>query len=195
MSLAFLFVSLLLFGFVQLDTLLIAAAIAALGIVYSHPRIHAKGIPLVCSGLHLVGGALHFLLGYSLRSGVDRRGVLIGLYFALIFVAGHLNQEVRDYDGDRVGGILTNAVWFGKMRIFVAGLFVFALSYVYLLGMVYSGLVPRGLGWLILLLPVHLILYGQTLRMRLTFHSVSRYQTSYQMLYALIGALIVLAVL
>ena len=65
----------------------------------------AKRIPLLSSLPHLLGGLLHFLLGYSLFEPIDGRGVLIALFFALTFTAGHLNQEVRDHEGDQVNGL------------------------------------------------------------------------------------------
>src|SRR5690242_8434527 len=43
----------------------LALAIAALSALYSLPRFHWKGRPLLSSAAHLAGGALHFLLGYS----------------------------------------------------------------------------------------------------------------------------------
>jgi 4-hydroxybenzoate polyprenyltransferase len=129
LSAALLALSLLLFAHLSRQTLLVAVAIAALGVFYSHPRLNGKGTPIISSCPHLVGGVLHFLLGYSLFSPIDQSGILIGLFFALTFTAGHLNQEVRDYDGDRLNGVHTNAVAFGKTPAFLAGLVVFTLAY------------------------------------------------------------------
>lgn len=179
--------SLLLFSLLSVRVLLLATGILLLGLLYSHPSIHAKGIPIVSSGVHLVGGVLHFLLGYSLFSGVDGRGMLIALYFAVIFVAGHLNQEVRDYEADRLNGIVTNGVRFGKQRVFITSFLLFTLSYAYLWGLARSGVVPPALGYVNTLYPLHGYLFWRTLRAGLTFHSVSRLQASYRALYAVIG--------
>src|ERR1035438_10308439 len=83
-----------------LRTLAIALAIAVLSAVYSAPPYRAKGIPVLNSAIHLTGGVLHFLLGYSLFRVIDLRGLEIAFFFALTFVAGHLTQEVRDHDWD-----------------------------------------------------------------------------------------------
>lgn len=176
--------SLALFSLLPFRTLLLAVGILLLGLFYS---FYAKGIPVVSSCVHLIGGVLHFLLGYSLFGGIGRRGVLIGLYFALTFVAGHLNQEVRDYEGDRLNGILTNGVRFGKRKTFLAGFLLFTLSYGHLVFLAHSGLVLPQLRYLIGLYPVHVVLSWRTLRAGLTFQSVSRFQASYRALYALIG--------
>ena len=187
--------SLALYSLLPVQTLLLAVGIIVLGLLYSHPRIHGKGIPIVSSCLHLTGGVLHFLLGYSLFGGIDLRGVLIGLFFALIFTAGHLNQEVRDYEGDRLNGILTNGVRFGQRKIFVISFLLFTFSYWYLWGLARYGLVPPALGYLIILLPVQGYLFWRTLKAGLTFQSVTRFQAQYRLLYAGIGLFIVATLL
>src|SRR5207245_6909646 len=126
-------------------TFLHAIAIAAVGVVYSHPSINTKIMPILSSSPHLVGGLLHFLLGYSLFVGIDRRGILIALFFALTFTAGHLNQEVRDHDGDRLNGIRTNAVAFGTKSVFVMGALLFTLAYAHLFALAYAEIVPAPL--------------------------------------------------
>jgi 4-hydroxybenzoate polyprenyltransferase len=180
--------SLLLFAFAPFRTLLVAAAIAILGVLYSHPSVHAKGIPVLSSVLHLTGGLLHFLLGYSLFSAIDHRGVLIALFFALTFTAGHLNQEVRDYEGDRLNGLSTNAVAFGRTAAFLAGLVMFTLAYADLFLLAATGMVPTALTVLpVVLFPIHVFWSLTTLRGGLTFGRVSQFQRRYRMLYALIG--------
>src|SRR5436305_3625428 len=67
--------SLLLFSRLGPSTLGLALAIATLSALYSLPRFNWKGRPFLGSAAHLAGGALHFLLGYSLGNAIDRRGV------------------------------------------------------------------------------------------------------------------------
>jgi len=188
--------SLLVFALLPGRTFLVAVAIAALGLLYSHPSINAKGLPLVSSSPHLVGGTLHFLLGYSLFGGIDSRGILIAFFFALTFTAGHLNQEVRDYEGDRLNGVLTNAVAFGRTAAFVAGFLGFTLAYGDLVVLAHAGLVPAPLGTVPLVLyPLHVFWSARTLRAGLSFENVSRFQSRYRMLYALIGLTMVVTLL
>jgi len=188
LSLGLLIASLVLFGLLARQTLLLGVSIAALGAIYSHPALNAKGIPVVSSLPHLIGGVLHFLLGYSLFAGIDARAIFIGLFFALTFTAGHLNQEVRDYEGDRLNGIRTNAVGFGKTAAFAAGGLLFTLAYADLFFLAYAGVVPAALAVLpVLFYPLHAFWSVTTWRSGLSFANVSRFQNRYRLLYAVIG--------
>ena len=188
LSLGMLVASLLVLALLARQTLLLGVAIAALGAVYSLPALNAKGIPVVSSLPHLIGGALHFLLGYSLFAAIDGRGLLIGLFFGLTFTAGHLNQEVRDYEGDRLNGIRTNAVAFGKTAAFAAGFVLFTLAYADLFVLAYVGIVPPALAVLpSVLYPLHVFWSVTTWRAGLSFENISRFQNRYRMLYAVIG--------
>ena len=188
LSLGLLVASLLLFALLRRQTLLLGVTIAALGALYSHPSLNAKGIAVVSSLPHLIGGVLHFLLGYSLFAAIDGRATLIGLFFALTFTAGHLNQEVRDYDGDRLNGIRTNAVAFGKTAAFAAGGLLFTLAYADLFLLAYRGIVPTALAVLpAVLYPPHVWWSVTTWRGGLSFANVSRFQNRYRLLYGVIG--------
>jgi 4-hydroxybenzoate polyprenyltransferase len=195
LSVGLLLPALLLFGLLSWRTLLLAIVLAGLGVLYSHPAIHAKGLPVVSSALHLIAGVLHFLLGYSLYGPIDGRGTMVGLYFALTFTAGHLNQEVRDYEGDRLNGIRTNAVTFSKGAIFFAGLVLFTVAYGYLVVLARSGLLPGWLAWLGLLYAIHLAWSVRVWRTGLTFEGMSRFRDAYRALYAVIGLAMLAAVL
>ena len=91
---------LLLFNLLGPAPLGLAVGVAAFSALYSLPCFDWKGKPFLSSAAHLAGGTLHFLLGYSVGNRVDSRGMLIATFFALIFAAGHLTQEIRDHQGD-----------------------------------------------------------------------------------------------
>jgi 4-hydroxybenzoate polyprenyltransferase len=185
-------VSLLLFSFVGRYAFGIAAAIATLSALYSLPRFNWKGRPLLNSLAHFTGGILHFLLGYCLLGystphTIDGRGLATATFFALIFTAGHLTQEVRDHQGDTINAIRTNAVVFGQHRAFAASLVLFTLAQILLLLLTLQGILPRPLAALVALFPLQLHWSVQTLRESLTYASVCRLQTRYRVLYAVIG--------
>ncbi len=186
--------SLLLFSRLGPITLGLSLAIAALSALYSLPRFNWKSRPLLNSAAHLAGGILHFLLGYSLGNAIDRRGLAIATFFALIFAAGHLTQEIRDHQGDAVNGIRTNAVMFGQHRTFAASLYFFTLAHILLLVLALQGVLPRPLAALVTLYALQLYWSLQTLREGLTYASLCRLQTRYRALYAVIGMAMVAAV-
>src|SRR6185295_13969276 len=133
----------------------LGAAIAALSLLYSCSPRFGKSTPIVASINHLLGGMLHFLLGYTLTRDIDARGLVISLFFGLVFAAGHLNQEVRDYDGDRLNGIHTSAVVFGRRRAFLASLCTFTAAYAILAGLAALRILPTLLMWSPVLWALH----------------------------------------
>ena len=185
--------SLLLFSRLGPSTLWLALAIAILSALYSLPRFNWKGRPLLSSAAHLAGGALHFLLGYSLGNAIDLRGLAIATFFALTFAAGHLTQEVRDHQGDRLNVIRTNAVIFGQRRTFAASLALFTLAYALFFLLALQGILPRPLAALAALYPLHLRWSLKTLAEGLTYTSIERLQARYRALYAVIGLAMVAA--
>ena len=193
LAIALLVFALLVLAFVGAVPFILAALIALASALYSVPPSHMKGRPIFGSVLHLVGGVLHFLLGYAAFSAIDGRGVVIGCFFALVFTAGHLTHEARGYDGDSLNGIRTNAVAFGKTQSFVAGLALFTAAYALLTGLAALGIVPRVLLLAALLYPLHLWMSLRALHLGLTLESLSRLQGFYRLLYAVIGAAMIVA--
>src|SRR5581483_1426675 len=119
------------------------AGIAALSAVYSFSPRLGKSTPIAASLNHLVGGALHFLLGYSLAHAVDARGFALSLVFGLVFAAGHLNQEVRDYNSDRENSVRTVAVAIGPQRGFVLSFCLFTAAYALIVVLAAVGVLPK----------------------------------------------------
>ena len=179
--------SLMTFSLLPMSTFVLASAISLLGILYSHPNINGKAIPVFSSCLHLLGGTLHFLLGYSLFRGIDLRGMLISFFFAIVFTAGHLAQEVGDYESDIRSGILTNGVKFGQHRIFLISFILFSLSFGYLWSLVWYGFVPAPLAYVLLLYPLQAALFWRAYSGGLTFNSINRLRFGYRLIYAGVG--------
>ena len=191
---ALLALSLLLLSPLGVRPLFIALLLTGVSALYSAPAAHVKGVPVLNSVLHLAGGVLHFLLGYSVFRAVDGRGVMIGCFFALIFAAGHLTHETRDTESDLRNGIRTNAVTFGKAPSFSAGLALFTIADALMVVLAVRGTVPRQLTIVAALYPLHIYWSVQALREGLTFESIRRLQVRYRALYGAIGLIAVLSV-
>ena len=175
------------FAILSSATILFGAAIAALSLLYScSPRL-GKRTPIMASVNHLVGGALHFLLGYTLFHPLNVGGVMISLFFGLVFAAGHLNQEVRDYDADLRSGIRTTAVVFGCRRTFLGSVYLFTAAYVTLAGLAAWAVLPRLLLWSALAWPLHLAWSLRALERGLGFETALWMQRRYRLVFALIG--------
>jgi 4-hydroxybenzoate polyprenyltransferase len=173
--------------------LLMAIGLAVFGMFYSAPTFRVKGVPMLNSALHFGGGLLQFLMGYSLFRVADGRGLAIGSFFALTFVAGHLTHEARDYASDLPNGIQTNAVRFGPARNVLASFLLFTLADALLIALALLNLVPRMLVAAAALYPLHVWWTLQTSREGLTFESIRRLQTRYRLIYAIIGAMMLAA--
>lgn len=182
--------SFLLLGALSWRTLSIAVVIVGLSALYSAPAAHVKGVPIVNSALHFAGGLLHFLLGYSVFRAPDGRGIEIGCFLALVFTAGHLTHETRDSESDRLNGIRTNAVRFGKRRNFIAGFVLFTMADVLLAVLALRGLVPLPPVVVAALYLLHVYWSWQTMRAGFTFDSVRRLQVRYRFRYAVIGLML-----
>ena len=195
-SLALLVASLILFAFLNARVAALAIIIAVLGISYSHPWLNAKGTPIASSLPHLIGGWFHFLLGYAVFSSIDRRGILIALFFALTFAAGHLNHEVRHFDLDRERNARTNAVTFGRRATFVAGLIGFTCAYLCLFLLGWFAFVPRWLGSVaVIFYALHVFWSLRALRFNLRTDVLERFKIQYRFAYAVIGIAMICSLL
>jgi 4-hydroxybenzoate polyprenyltransferase len=165
----------------------LGGAIAAISLLYSCSPMFGKSMPIVASINHLLGAALHFLLGYCLWRPVDARGVMISLFFGLVFAAGHLNQEVRDYEADLLNGIRTSAVVFGCRGAFLGSLLTFTAAYATLAGLAAFGILPRLLLWTTILWPLHVAWSLSALQRGLGFETALWMQRRYRLLFAVVG--------
>jgi len=175
------------FAAVGAQALLIGNAISALGLLYSGSSFFGKSTPVAASLNHLIGGTLHFLLGYTLAHAFDMRGLAIGLFFGLVFAGGHLNQEVRDHEGDLLNGIRTNAVAFGCRRTFLASLCTFTAAYALLTMLAVFDILPRLLLFSPLAWLLHVTWTLHALRRGLGFETAVWMQRRYRWLFALVG--------
>jgi 4-hydroxybenzoate polyprenyltransferase len=175
------------FAAVGTSAVLFGAGIAALSFLYSFSPRFGKRTPIAASLNHLTGGALHFLLGYTVVRAVDAKGVALCLVFGLVFAAGHLNQEVRDYEFDRVNGIGTVAVTIGRRRGFLASFSLFTTADLVIVVLAALGVLPK----ILLLTAIAWLLQArwslQALRRGLGSETALWMQSRYRLLFALVG--------
>lgn len=176
----------------SLSCFLLGVVMVVLSALYSHPRLDHRSWPIMSSLNHFTGGVVQFLLGYAVVRPVDSAAVLMGIYFAIVLIAGHLVQELRDLDGDRLTGVSTNAVRFGRRRTFLISSFLFALSYAYLASLAHIQVAPAAwlsFGWVA---PLHFWFSWRTWRTPLRTPDLQRYQIVYRSVFVVIGAAMLL---
>ncbi len=188
-ALGLLLVAAVALGAVGSGALALGTVVALLGVLYSSASPLGKATPVGASLNHLLGGSVHFLLGYGAMHAVDAHGVAVSLFFGLVFAAGHLNQEVRDHEADRANGIRTSAVAFGPRRALLASFALFTAADGLLVGLAAAGVLPRLLmlaagAWL---LQAHWA--RRVLRLGLGFETACWLQRRYRLLLALVGVL------
>lgn len=188
LSIASLILSMACFFLLPWRTGLIALLIAALGMIYSYPGLRIKEKAGLAALSHLLGGSLHFLLGYSLfGETVSHPALLISSFFALVFTAGHATQEVQDYPRDHLAGVRTQAVIFGREPVFLSACAGFAAAFILLTTLAIAGVVPARLGASILLLPLQGIWSCKVLRHGLTTEKIRWLRMRYRLLFGLVG--------
>lgn len=196
LSLGLMGIGLAMFATLGVVTFWLAVCITLLGLLYSLPGVHAKRIVLASSLVHLFGGFLHFLLGYTLFATINVDAMQLAMVFALIFTAGHGVQEIQDYEADRRAGVRTNAMLFGKRVMFNGTLAVFIIIYGYLILLTNSGVIPTQLGPLCFALALlHVVLAFQVKRAGFSFAGIRRYRTQYRSLFAVLGVSICFTVM
>lgn len=177
-----------LLAWLPLETFLLAAGIASLGILYSSPRGGAKGVPILGSLVHLVGGVCHFLMASAAFVPIDGPALARASFFGLVFMAGHAMQEVQDHDADRLAGVRSNAVAGGRRPVFLAACAAFGLAYLVLFALCLAGLAPLPAGLVAAaVLPFHAAWSWRTASTRLGHADVRALRARYRVLFALIG--------
>jgi 4-hydroxybenzoate polyprenyltransferase len=186
-AIALLLVANVAFVAVGTSAVLFGAGIAALSLLYSFSPRFGKSTPIAASLNHLIGGSLHFLLGFTVAHGVDAKGVTLSLFFGLVFAAGHLNQEVRDYVSDRANGIGTIAVTIGRQRGFLASFGLFTTAYALIVVLAAVGDMPK----ILLLSAIAWVLQARwsvvAVQRGLGAETALWVQRRYRLLFALVG--------
>lgn len=180
--------SIVLFAMLPARTFAMAATVATMGFLYSASGFRAKETPLASTVTHLLGASCHFLMGSSVFAPIDLRSVAMSTFFALTFAAGHGVQEVQDAESDRSAGIVTNAVAFGPVPVFLAACAAFGVAYLTLFALCWYGVAPAPVaGVALAVLPLHIASSRAAFSARLSYAAVRTLRTRYRILYSLIG--------
>ncbi len=132
MSVIILFISLSLYAYLN-RLLPILAFVSYVGwLIYSSKKSGLKQVPFAGTAVHFFSQVLHFSMGWIALSTFSYEVLLEGLYFALLFAAGHLNHELIDYEADKKTKVNTGAVTLGKNRIETIYQIISVLTLIYI---------------------------------------------------------------
>lgn len=187
--------SLGLFAALGIVPLALAIMIAGLSLLYSAPGLHLKGRPGLSTALHLIGGSLHFLLGFSVLAPLGLSTIAMASVFGLVFAAGHFTHEARDHDADAGNGIRTNAVAMGLKRGLMAGFVCFALAYALLFGLALTKTLPITLLVAGPVFLVHALAFKRLISQSISHARIKQLQKLYRLLFALIGLALLIGVI
>lgn len=180
--------SLLLLAAVSFRVFAGAILIIILGILHDHPRLLLKGKPFIDILVNAFGGALLFLLGYTLFSSLDRRGALISVYFAILVAAGYLNHPLEDYEADMKLGIRTTAVILGKEKTAQLSFLLFTISVIYFCALSFKGIIPGQFLTLgLIIYVIYVYLFYSLHRAGLKSQNLGKFIVRYRSLYAAKG--------
>jgi 4-hydroxybenzoate polyprenyltransferase len=157
-------------------------------LAYSVPvwGIRGKSVPVFSSFLHFGGTLLSFLLGSLTFVSADLRSLLLASYPAVLITAGHLVQEVEDYEEDRLSRCQTNAVRFGQKPVFFLATTLFTFSFVILYWLADIGLLPSVIKYFSILYLGYAVIAAQAYRAGLTQNSVRHLRDQYRILFGIV---------
>lgn len=171
--------------------LLPAFAVYVVWIIYSMPH-GLKGVPVMGLLCAFIGQIVHFHVGYLVFSDWSTGSILLSIYFALLFSAGHAIHEVIDYKADKEVEVRTSAVAFGKEAMFRVSDYIFTGSIVYLMGLGWLQILP-----LILTIPYMLAFIYQHWFLSKPFlddNSVFVFRRKYMIAYSLATAAVIVLI-
>jgi 4-hydroxybenzoate polyprenyltransferase len=174
----------------------LAVVTLILSTLYSWRPLPLKTVPGASSALHLLQGTLAFVLGAGSVAALKPTSFAVGLYFGLVFAAGHLQHEVADWHTDRLVGVRTHAVRFGPRTTLWIGFSVWSLSCAHFSAMAGLGFVPSRLAAVQLAMyAAYAIGFFSILRGNHDASSLHRLRRFYRPVYLAGGLLMVLLLL
>jgi 4-hydroxybenzoate polyprenyltransferase len=182
------FVSVVFYALLDVRLVPIACADITIGILYAHPRVLLKDVPFMSFVILFSVSVGDFMLGWLIFSPYITPGVLIGLYFGVLGIVGQSYHETGDYDTDKKSGIRTNAVRFGKKRIFITGFVLYTVACLYFCLLAQQAIVPDYLCIpLLVSYPLYVVLFAACVRTQLRSSAIHTFIVRYRVLYGGVG--------
>ena len=188
LSIVFAGISVVLYAMLDMKFLIIIFFDIIMGILYVHPKILLKNVPIASFVILFIVSVNDFLLGWLVFSPSISQGLLIGMYFGLLGITGQHFHEAGDCDSDKRANIRTNAVRFGKKNIFIIGFIFYTLSCIYFIFLSLTKIIPQYL-YIVLLItyPIYFVIFYKCLKAGMGSSDVRCFVKKYRQLYGFIG--------
>lgn len=196
LSITFAAISVVLYAMLDMRFLIIVFFDIIMGILYVHPKILLKNVPIASFVILFIVSVNDFLLGWLVFSPSITQGLLIGIYFGLLGITGQHFHEAGDCDSDKKANIRTNAVRFGKKNIFIIGFIFYTLSCIYFILLSLLQIIPQYL-YIVLLItyPIYFVIFYKCLKSSMGSSDIHCFVKRYRQLYGFIGLCFVVQLL
>jgi 4-hydroxybenzoate polyprenyltransferase len=186
------FVCIVLYALIDPRLLIIVFLSILIGVLYDHPKTSLKNIPLASYFVLFIVSINDVLLGWLIFSSDFSRGLLIGIFFGVLGLAGINYHEVGDHDSDKKTGIKTNAVRFGKRKIFIVGFIFYTVSCGYFVLLTVLKIVPVNL-YLVFIIsyPAYIYIFSRCLKANINTAAVHLFIRHYRIIYGVMGFFII----
>ncbi len=103
----------------------------ALSFAYSAKKINLKSVPFIPYLIHYLAASGHFAMGFYPFTHKVMPVIRFGLFLGSVFIAGEINQELRDFETDKNNRVFTTVQLFPKKAVYLTDNALFLLSAVF----------------------------------------------------------------
>lgn len=191
-SLLSLFFAVVIYALLSYKLLILAIVSAMLWACYAHPKIFLKKKPFISFFIALTSGAIEFLGGYILFADFSPHALFFALFFGILMMAGQHYHEAGDYEVDKKAMIKTNAVRYGKKKIFIYGFLWYSIACIYFSMLYFTNIINKPFFIILwLTFPFYVYFYLNCVKQGITIDSVKQFVKHYRLIYIVIGIYII----
>ncbi len=163
-----------------------------LWLLYASPTTNFKSHFISGSVIHFISGVINFQLGYQVNSHFSFSSISISIYFALLFVFGHMHHMIIDYEADKAAKHQTLAVKIGIRKTSNLSILLVSTATFFYIALALLGIViPLSIIPVVIAFLSHLFLYIKLKPKLSNFEQRISYRKQYRIIHALSMLIIV----
>ncbi len=163
--------------------------------VYSFPGIRLKAVPIASYPVHIVFATGYFLIGYLVFNNSIAIIALFSLFFSLVYIAGEINQELRDFEYDTRTKVMTTPHFIGKKVSFFMENTFFLISIAPICILAEMNIIIRPIFFLYLFMVIvyNIYSYFRAYKNDFSRETFFHFKKIYHFLYFLFGIILVVS--